>query len=410
MNEIRNLNIVNEGNSKFFVYLIPESKSDVKWERKGVPTKAMPVFYNPHMKINRDLSVLAVKAWHEITKKQIRIADVFCGSGIRGIRYINSLNNGEVKVEFVDLNPLALKTCDENLDLNEISKKEHGLNVEDANVFLHRHSLDEQDRFDIVDLDPFGNPTSFIASAIKSLKKKGGMLQVNATDLAVLAGVHWKATRRKYLVKPVRNVSYHGEQSIRILLGAIARIAMANDCHMQPLMSVVKRHYVRVFVKIYHSPNDSNKMIDKLGYIIHCPKCNNRYCIKIDDIINARPCKICGSEKIKFGGPVWIDDIQDKIFCQTIQHQLKTRVIPKPTKSLKKIIEICIEEANMPPLSYDIHELSHVFGINPAPLNKIIDDLKSRGWRASRTQANPVAIKSDCSVTDLQEILEKYNS
>ena len=51
-----------------------------------VSSKA-PVFYNPHMELNRDLSILAIQVFQKRQKRDINICDLFGGSGIRGVRY-----------------------------------------------------------------------------------------------------------------------------------------------------------------------------------------------------------------------------------------------------------------------------------------------------------------------------------
>jgi tRNA (guanine26-N2/guanine27-N2)-dimethyltransferase len=44
-----------------------------------------------------------------------------------------------------------------------------------------------EDRFDVVDLDPYGSPAVFLDGAVQSVKD-GGLLLVTCTDMAVLCG------------------------------------------------------------------------------------------------------------------------------------------------------------------------------------------------------------------------------
>ena len=60
------------------------------------------------------------------------------------------------------------------------------------------------DRFDAVDVDPFGTPSPFVDCALRSIKD-GGLLSVSATDSGVLCGVYPKVALRKYLGLPLRN-------------------------------------------------------------------------------------------------------------------------------------------------------------------------------------------------------------
>ena len=68
---------------------IEEGKAKVRVPKPAkVVSKEMPVFYNPVMKLNRDISVLLLNA---IDKKGLRIADILAASGIRSIRFIKEL-------------------------------------------------------------------------------------------------------------------------------------------------------------------------------------------------------------------------------------------------------------------------------------------------------------------------------
>ena len=44
-----------------------------------------------------------------------------------------------------------------------------------------------EDRFDVVDLDPYGAPVTFLDGAVQSVAD-GGLLLVTCTDMAVLCG------------------------------------------------------------------------------------------------------------------------------------------------------------------------------------------------------------------------------
>ena len=50
-------------------------------------SKKLPVFYNPVMKFNRDISILLLNA----IGKKMRIADPLAGSGVRAIRFVQEL-------------------------------------------------------------------------------------------------------------------------------------------------------------------------------------------------------------------------------------------------------------------------------------------------------------------------------
>ncbi|MGZ7067023.1 MAG: tRNA (guanine(10)-N(2))-dimethyltransferase, partial [Methanobacterium sp.] len=142
-------------------------------ELHKISSKA-PVFYNPVMELNRDLSILAIKTYVKNLGRKIKICDAFGGSGIRGVRYEKEIDEVE-NVVISDINPLAIQYIEENIKLNELD------NIyvfkEDANILLRKC----RGKFDVVDIDPFGTPSPFIESAGISLKS-GGMICATATD------------------------------------------------------------------------------------------------------------------------------------------------------------------------------------------------------------------------------------
>ena len=83
-------------------------------------SKGMPVFYNPVMKLNRDVSVLLLNA---IDKKKMRIADILAASGIRSIRFIKELSKNKIKeITINDYSKDSIKLINENFKINKIKK------------------------------------------------------------------------------------------------------------------------------------------------------------------------------------------------------------------------------------------------------------------------------------------------
>ena len=87
-------------------------KANLSGKDKG-PGKAKGVFYNPAMKMSRDLHIALAKEL-EIKGK---VLDGLAASAIRGIRL--ALEAG-LNVEFCDTSQLSTKTIVENLKLNGI--------------------------------------------------------------------------------------------------------------------------------------------------------------------------------------------------------------------------------------------------------------------------------------------------
>ena len=75
------------------------------------------------------------------------------------------------------------------------------------------------DRFDVIDLDPYGSPTAFLDGAVQSLKS-GGLLCVTCTDTAVLCGNASETCYTKYGAISLKSKACH-EMALRIVLQCI---------------------------------------------------------------------------------------------------------------------------------------------------------------------------------------------
>ncbi|GAF88730.1 unnamed protein product, partial [marine sediment metagenome] len=134
---------------------IKEEKAVVRIFEASKISRDMPVFYNPIMKLNRDISVLVLKS---ISNKKMQIGLPLSGTGVRGVRFLKELNKSKIKeVCFNDVNPKAVKIIKENLKLNKIKGR---VFCKDGNLFLL-----ESQGFDYIDIDPFGSPNFLLDSA-----------------------------------------------------------------------------------------------------------------------------------------------------------------------------------------------------------------------------------------------------
>src|SRR3989338_11207447 len=114
--------------------IISEGAARIRVPSVKVVTRSMPVFYNPVMKLNRDVSVSLLKC---VPDSGMRVADPLAGSGVRGIRFLLELGGGKVKeVLFNDASKAAVANIKSNLVLNRISSRKAVVSNGDASLFL----------------------------------------------------------------------------------------------------------------------------------------------------------------------------------------------------------------------------------------------------------------------------------
>ncbi|MCW4031167.1 MAG: methyltransferase domain-containing protein, partial [Candidatus Bathyarchaeota archaeon] len=230
--------IIREGKVKI---VVPKLEAFVTQPSDYAPSKA-PVFYNPVMEFNRDISVLACQAYQRLVNKEVSICDPLTGSGIRGIRFAAEIH-GIKQVIISDINEPSFKLAQHNVQMNGLGDLV-AVKHEDANCLLSCHGAPRK-RFDIVDVDPFGSPVPYLDSAIRALRNNG-LLTATATDLAPLCGVHPKACIRKYGGKPLRTEYCH-ELAVRLLAGYICKVAAKQDIGIDVVFSHSSNHYIRVY-------------------------------------------------------------------------------------------------------------------------------------------------------------------
>ena len=247
------------------------------------------VFYNPEQELNRDVTIAALRAVRDREPAETYL-DAMTASGIRGVR---AAADGW-DVTCLDVDPASVDLARANFRSNDLTG---AVRARDANVDLHRN------RYDVVDIDPFGTPIPFVDAAIRGT---GRLLCVTATDTAPLCGAHFDAGVRRYSAVP-RNTEYHAEMGVRILLSAIARTAARYDTAIAPRLTHATRHYVRTYLELERGAREANASIDGLGFVHHCQACLHRD--HEAGLIPQPPdeCPHCGAARVVSAGPMWLE-------------------------------------------------------------------------------------------------------
>ena len=288
--------------------LVPKLSLYAK-DAQYVPSLA-PVFYNPRMRLNRDIAVLVLRAFQRRLGRALRVGEPLAGCGIRGIRLAREIAEVE-SIALNDLNPSAARLTERNIADNSVAGKVTVTNL-DANTFLALRAAPKQ-RFDAVDVDPYGSPAPFLESALRALSNKG-LLAATATDTAPLCGVNPKACLRKYQGKPLRT-EYCRELGIRLILNAIVLTAARHDLGTRVLLTHATDHYLRVYVQVTHGAQRADASIDQLGYVVHCFHCLYRSWTHGLTALLDLECPVCG-ERMNYAGPLWLGPLVEGEFCK----------------------------------------------------------------------------------------------
>lgn len=347
------------------------------------------VFYNPEMKLSRDISVILASVL-----KPRSYLDALAASGVRGIR-IAKESEINCKIVLNDINPKAIEFMEENAKINHVDVK---IENEDANYLMLRY-IKEGEKFDFIDIDPFGSPVRFIDNAIKCLKVEG-FLGVTSTDTSALCGTYPKSCQKKYDAVSLRT-DYYNELGLRILLGFISRCAFRNGYAVEPIFSHSTKHYFRVYLKLRKSKRELSENLENIMYIQHCFKCLNRSYRSLADL--KEKCE-CGNS-FRNAGPLWTGKLADPEICKKMLKKVSELSENLEGKELERLIGLIMEEAEIVQPYFNIHKVYKKLERNVEAMNRVIEKLEKNGFKARRTHFSNFGIKTNASVFEIYQIL-----
>ncbi|NXE93174.1 TRM1L protein, partial [Menura novaehollandiae] len=323
---------VNKGEteSRFITVRAPKSSYEVVKESatdvQVLPNHSTPQktdsYYNPKMKLNRQLIFCALAVLSG-ERKPIECLDAFGATGIMGLQWAKHLRSS-VKVTINDCNENSVTMIKENCHLNKMKVKlnikeeddettgdgeENSDTIEvtkmDANVIMHLRS------FDFIHLDPFGTSVNYLDSAFKNVRSLG-IVSLTSTDISSLYAKAQHVALRHYGCNIVRT-EYYKELAARIVIAAVTRAAARCNKGIEVLLAVALEHFVLVVVRVLRGPTPADDSAKKIRYLIHCQWCEERVFQKEGNMVEENPyqqlpCDCHGSMPGKTAvvlGPLW---------------------------------------------------------------------------------------------------------
>jgi tRNA (guanine26-N2/guanine27-N2)-dimethyltransferase len=193
----------------------------------------------------------------------------------------------------------------------------------------------------------------------------------------------------------------------RILLGAITRELCKYDRAILPLLSYASAHFIRIIARVEKGAKKADDSMKRLGFIAHCFSCGHRFAFSCSDMLEMRvenKCSVCG-RKMRIAGPLYIQAIKEKAFCERVHEELGKRALGKKKESMK-IVHTCIHELDIP-FYYEHHALCKALKVPPPSITSLIDTLRSNGFSASRTHFSDTALKTNARVDEIKAILKE---
>jgi tRNA (guanine26-N2/guanine27-N2)-dimethyltransferase len=355
----------------------------------------MPVFYNPAMGIARDMCVLAVGRIG--LSRPLKVVDGLAGSGVRAIRLALETDLSFERLVANDRHDRSFESIKENIRRNGLEGR-----VEPSCMDLA--ALLSPERFDYIDIDPFGSPVEFIPAAIRAIRH-GGMLGITATDTGPLCGTNPSTCLRRYGAVSMRSEHMH-ETAARILTGFCIRQAASIDIGLRPLLTQSEDHFLRVYLLAERSVKAAEAGLSMMGYTGL-----ERQVLTMEE-----------GSPVKGGtaGPLWLGPLFDRAFVAGMAGDLGARLSraalePQRTDPpacpfrLSRQLGLMLEEAEMPPFFYELDTVARQINVNPAPLVPLIEALRSSGFRASRTHFCSTGFRTDAPIPRLEAVFRSVS-
>ncbi|XP_031732878.1 tRNA (guanine(26)-N(2))-dimethyltransferase [Anarrhichthys ocellatus] len=352
----------------------------------------------------------------------LRVLEGLSASGLRSVRFALEVP-GLQSVTANDFSAKAAALIGRNVDYNGVG---HLLRAScrDASMLMYE-MRGKKERYDVIDLDPYGSPASFLDAAVQAVSE-GGLLCITCTDMAVMAGNSGETCYSKYGSVSIK-AKYCHEMALRIILHSLDQRAGVYQRYIQPLLAVSVDFYIRVFVRIFTGQATVKNSASKQALVYNCVGCGSFHLQRMGrrssngKHVKYSPatgppvgpeCEHCG-QRHQLGGPIWAEPIHDVAFVQKVLSAVSGNPSRFGTsKRIEGMLSMVTEELDDVPLYYTVDSLSSTIHCNTPPLLQFRSALLHAGHRVSLSHACKNGIKTDAPpavIWDIMRCWEKTN-
>uniref|UniRef100_A0A8C5PMH1 tRNA (guanine(26)-N(2))-dimethyltransferase n=1 Tax=Leptobrachium leishanense TaxID=445787 RepID=A0A8C5PMH1_9ANUR len=352
----------------------------------------------------------------------LHVLEGLAASGLRSVRFAREVP-GLQSIIANDFSHSAVELIKRNIEFNGVRDLVTA-SFSDARLLMCSRR-DARDRFDVIDLDPYGSPSMFIDAAVQSVSD-GGLLCVTCTDMAVMAGNSGETCYSKYGAMSLKAKFCH-EMALRIILHSLDLRANCYQRYIVPLLCVSADFYIRAFVRVFTGQAKVKMSASKQALVYNCVGCGTYHLQRLGRAIShgnnmkfspgtgppvGMTCEFC-QQKHHVGGPLWAESLHDTEFVQRILSALERN--PKRFKTSERIqgmLSMVVEELRDVPLYYALDHLSSAVRCSTPSLLQFRSALLHAGYRVSLSHACKSAVKTDAPpavIWDIMRCWEKQN-
>uniref|UniRef100_A0A3B4B7C3 tRNA (guanine(26)-N(2))-dimethyltransferase n=1 Tax=Periophthalmus magnuspinnatus TaxID=409849 RepID=A0A3B4B7C3_9GOBI len=345
----------------------------------------------------------------------LRVLEGLAASGLRSVRFALEVP-GLCSVTANDFSAKAAALIARNAQYNNVSHLVEA-SCKDASLLMYE-KRGRKDRYDVIDLDPYGSPSPFIDAAVQAVSE-GGLLCITCTDMAVMAGNSGETCYSKYGSVSIKSKFCH-EMALRIILHSLDQRAGVYQRYIVPLLSVSVDFYIRVFVRVFTGQANVKNSASKQALVYNCVGCGSfhfqrmgrrtsngkhmKYSAATGPPVGPE-CEHCG-HRHQLGGPVWAEPIHEPSFVQRVLSSVSVTPTRFGTsRRIQGVLSMITEELEDVPLYYTVYNLSSTIHCNTPPLLQFRSALLHAGHRVSLSHACKNGIKTDAPPKVIWDIM-----
>ncbi|RYP62215.1 hypothetical protein DL769_007404 [Monosporascus sp. CRB-8-3] len=432
------------------------------------PTAA--VTQDPQAPGNRDTreEIKSTEAGHErkLSPPRFTILDALSATGLRALRYAQELPF-VTSVTANDLTPSAVEAIKRNAEHNGVESKVVATQG-DARAHMYSRLTEEvfrehenprqprkggpqaSNKYDVIDLDPYGTAATFFDAALNAVRDDGGLLCVTCTDSGVWAS-HGYSEKAYALYGGIPVKGFHShEAGLRLIIHGLASTAARQGLAIEPLLSLSIDYYVRVFVKVRKSPASVKFLAGKTMIVYSCDQGCGAYetqlLLRNKKVSNKsgkgvmykhslamaptvdQNCKHCGS-KMHLSGPMYAGRLHSTDFIKKILDDLPnvSKDVYGTLPRIEGMLQTALEEFLPPPADQlgsikddDLAALEpYPFFFHPTVLagamHCVCPDeesfrgaLRGLGYQVTRSHCKPGSIKTDAPWSVIWHVMREW--
>ncbi|MEO1210198.1 MAG: tRNA (guanine-N1)-methyltransferase [Cyanobacteria bacterium J06638_20] len=348
-------------------------------------------FYRPNSQVGRDLAILAA-AIHRARRGELRILDAMTGCGVRPLRY-----QLEAEADWVwanEGNPELRELLAKNLKAGMRSRS-YRITHQDANQIFFT-CYQQRDFYDLVDIDSFGSGAPYLSTGLWATRI-GGLLYLTSTDTRTTGGHNPDYSVQAYGAYARTHPAVH-EQGLRLLIGSVLQQAAMRGMSIKPIFALFNGHVHRVMVQLNM---DKQWPAENYGFVGYCHHCGHYQVLSWRQLGRAEcptglKAPYSTSIPLSVSGPMWLGELHDRTMLTEMIDLAETWGWQRRVK----LMTIMQAEATLPPYYFTLSEIGRHGQMDIPKREHLMQVLRDRGFRVSRTHLEAQAIKTDATIAD----------